>query len=280
MRRSIAGKSNHQLGDWSQWIVDKNVSNMDFFAEALDTMDKDCGVGNGGVMAIGLVGSRDIPGTTLRRAQSVLRWDRRPSKWSHAFLLRKPRTRMKTTRILEVPLHARNGVFPRPEENGLNENATLNAYEDSDVDVNVALIVVARRIVTTKGRVTLANLDPGEINKVEKHAEEPNSDRLRYDLWESLSVWKQYLWSDGAGINPLREGVPVPSAAYVEMAYEAIGLDLVPGASERNSAPEHIWNAARWWHQESVAKEEGADASPYIMTGCFAVRDYGGSMIR
>ena len=40
-----------------------------------------------GYMAIGLVGSGDLPGVTLRRAQSVLRWDLRPSLWSHAFVL-------------------------------------------------------------------------------------------------------------------------------------------------------------------------------------------------
>jgi hypothetical protein len=190
-------------------------------------------------------------------------------------LFRKPCSRLKTTRILEVPLHARNGVFPRPEENGLNEDATLAAY-DTKEDVNVALIVVGKRSVSKGGAVTLGHLDSDDVDKVEKQADQPNADRLRYDLWESLSVWKQFLWSDGTGVNPLREGVPIPSSAYVEMAYEAIGLDLVPGASERNSAPEHIWNAARWWHQESVCKEEGHDASPFVMSGCFAVRDYGG----
>jgi hypothetical protein len=36
----------------------------------------------------------------------------------------------------------------------------------------------------------------------------------------------------------------------VEYCFEEIQLDLAPGASERNSAPEHLWNGARWWSTE------------------------------
>ena len=33
----------------------------------------------------------------------------------------------------------------------------------------------------------------------------------------------------------------------VEYCFEEIQLDLTPGANDRNSAPEHLWNGARWW---------------------------------
>ena len=59
---------------------------MSFFVEAMQTLAKD-GVGNGGIMTIGLVGQRDYPGHVLRTAQAMLRWDQRPSLWSHAFLV-------------------------------------------------------------------------------------------------------------------------------------------------------------------------------------------------
>ncbi|MEK7203904.1 MAG: hypothetical protein AAB254_00195, partial [candidate division NC10 bacterium] len=81
-----------------------------------------------------------------------------------------------------------------------------------------------------------------------------------------------YLWSQGARPNPLREGVQIFSAAYVEMAFEAINLDLTPGASERNSAPEHIWNAAAWWH-EAFAREG------HPIGGYYVLRDKGGSLM-
>ncbi len=278
MRKSVAKADNPQLGDWSQWAIENDLDNMTFFEQALSVMENKFGVGNGGVMAIGLVGSRDMPGTILRRAQSVLRWDRRPSPWSHAFLISKPRLRLRSTPIFEVPLHARNGDFPKPAENGLNKSS-LGVYNDVDVDANVAIITVAQR-TKSGNKAALKNLESDDLNAVNRAARDPNVDRLRYDLWESLCAWNQYLWSDQEGVNPLREGVPVPSSAYVEMAYEAMGLDLVPGASERNSAPEHIWNAARWWHQEHVKEQEAEDADvPFVMTGCYAIRDAGGSMV-
>jgi hypothetical protein len=31
------------------------------------------------------------------------------------------------------------------------------------------------------------------------------------------------------------------------MAYEAVGIDLTSGASERNSSLEHLWDTALWW---------------------------------
>ena len=37
------------------------------------------------------------------------------------------------------------------------------------------------------------------------------------------------------------------ASALIEYCFEAIQLDLTPGANDRNSAPEHLWNSARWW---------------------------------
>ena len=275
MRASPAESKNKQLGDWSKWVLSNEFDNLKFFSEALKVMDSDYQIGNRGHMAIGLVGSRDIPGVTLRRAQSVLRWDRRPSLWSHAFLIAQPlrrRGNVAKLDILEIPLFPRNGQFPKPESNGLNES-TLEVYANPQVDANVALITVAK--AQTEGEpVGLSNQ---EVRAIAERAGQPNADRLRYDLWDCLCAWQQYLWSEGQGPNPLREGVPVPSSAFVEMAYEAIGLDLVPSASERNSAPEHLWNAAVWWHQSSV-REKFPDDLPFVLTGCYALRDLGCSL--
>jgi hypothetical protein len=40
------------------------------------------------------------------------------------------------------------------------------------------------------------------------------------------------------------------SSALIEYCFEEIRLDLSPATSERNSAPEHLWNSARWWTRE------------------------------
>jgi hypothetical protein len=66
--------------------------------------------------------------------------------------------------------------------------------------------------------------------------------------------------------QPLREGFPVFSSSFVEYCYEAIGLDLSPGASERNSAPEHLWNAGLWWH-------EALGGLGHPIAGCCVLRD-------
>jgi hypothetical protein len=190
-------------------------------------------------MAIGLLGQRDLPGVTLRRAQSILRWDLRPSLWSHAFLFADALTPdpevLKAAPIREVSIHSRTGVFPDPAVNAVGESA-LRYYVRADVDANAGLVVV--------------EMDEAEVEAVAHRAlVDPNQDRMRYDLWRMLGIWESYMWSAGALPNPLRQGHPVFSSAFVEYCYEAIRLDLAPGASERNSAPEHIWNAAKWWYE-------------------------------
>ena len=81
--------------------------------------------GHDGLALIGLVGSCDLPGVTLRRAQSILRWDRRPSLWSHAFLSSSPQDG--DAAIREVALHSRSGAFPEPADNAVTP-ATLAHY--------------------------------------------------------------------------------------------------------------------------------------------------------
>ena len=62
------------------------------------------------------------------------------------------------------------------------------------------------------------------------------------------------------------------SSSYIEYVYEAIGLDLTPGASSRNSAPEHIWNAALWWHDAFKSQNRP-------IFGMCVLRDRGCSML-
>lgn len=233
-RHSSAEEANPDLLDWSEAYREKD--NIDFFADAFADMRKKKRRG-GGQMVIGLLGQRDIPGVTVRRAQSVLRWDLRPSCWSHAFLVAEavkadPKA-LAPTSIREVALHSRTGRFPEPADNGVT-GARLGAYHDPTIDANVALLCV--------------DMSKGDIDAVSERATTaPNLDRARYDIWSMLGVWESYLWSGAELPNPLRQGFPVPSASFVEYCFEAIQLDVAPGGSERNSSPEHLWNGAKWW---------------------------------
>jgi len=285
MRKANADIISQQLGDWSKWAANK--SNQAFFTEALKTMENEFGIGNQGMMTIGLVGSCDIPGVKLRQAQSIARWDRKPSKWSHAFLIANKwngKTNVNKLRIYEVPLFARTGEFPKPINNGMTWNpnepvkgqsvSTLGLYDDASIHANVALLAVCERSLNKNQDRTIHHLSNKDLKRVSDRAKDLNFDRLRYNLWENLSAWKRFLWSDDEGTNPLRSGVPICCSSYVEMAFEAIGLDLVPTASERNSTPEHIWTAARWFYQENNIRNDDVE-SKYEMVGCYAIRDGG-----
>jgi hypothetical protein len=192
--------------------------NLAFFQQTIEEL------GGDSLALIGLVGSCDLPGVALRRAQSILRWDRRPSLWSHAFLIVEDGIR-------EVTLHSRAGHFPEPADNAITP-ATLEHYSN---DPNVALL----RVQTTHE----------EAERIAARATtKPNLERLRYDLFETLGFWQAYLWTRGTA-NPLETGVPMAASALIEYCFEEIQLDLTPGANDRNSAPEHLWNSARWWSE-------------------------------
>jgi hypothetical protein len=204
------------------------AGNEAFFAWALERLQGE------GKVVVGLVGQRDIPGVALRQAQSVLRWDHRPSLWSHAFLVTGPTAAGDAGRtpVAEVALYPRSGGFPEPAFNGVS-HGTLGDFARPE-DANVALLGVGMG-------------SAHDADRVRGRAWSVNEDRLRFPLWETLGVWSGYVWRRDTEPNPLREGFPVPSSAFVEYCFEAAALDLVPGASERNSAPEHVWGAAKWW---------------------------------
>ena len=221
LRHSQSETQNPNVVDWSDRYGD--ADNTQFFTDAIDDLG-----GGDGLGLIGLVGSRDLPGVAVRRAQSILRWDRRPSLWSHAFLL------VGGGEIREVALHSRSGHFPEPADNAITP-ATLDHYASGVLDANVALLAV--------------RMDAEETAAVvERATAQPNLERLRYDLFETLGFWQAYLWTRGTP-NPLEQGVPMAASSLVEYCYEEIQLDLAPGANDRSSAPEHLWNGARWWSE-------------------------------
>ena len=260
-------RPNPDLEDCSDRYAER--TNTEFLADALTWVESR--VGNEARGAIILLGQRDLPGVALRRAQSVLRRYRRPSLWSHALLLTQGVDEVggdtAALAAREVTLFSRAGVFPEPEFNAVTDVA-LGDYDDPTVDANVAVLGVRMRPEQNE-RLLARTADAGV-----------NEDRLRYDLWELLGLWQSFLWTRGTR-NPLEEGVPMFNAAFVAYCYEAIGLDVTPGASERHAAPEHIWNGARFWSSEyrwhmdaegqTVEAPEGETESPIV--GFFCLRD-------
>lgn len=256
MRHSRGTKENSRIKEWNDY---EQKDNLTFFADALKALAKER-VGNGGLMVIGLVGSRDLPGVTLRQAQSALRWDLRPSLWSEAFLIaeaHKSKGDIRELKTLSASVHPRIPEFPRPEKNGVSAGK-LDLYCDPGLDANLALLAV--------------NMTKKEAQEVAAFADNPNLDRIRYNFFDMLGVWQSYLWSFGQRPNPLREGHPIASSAFIEYCFEAAQLDLTPGASERNSAPEHIWNGAKWWMETLKSRKRH-------VTGYYVLRDKGCSLL-
>jgi hypothetical protein len=258
MRDSQTSTKNPDIKDWTNKYQKR--TNLQFFNDAFASLRKQ-DLGNRGLMTVGLIGSRDLPGHSLRMAQSILRWDLRPSYWSHVFVVAESvtsRTSLSKLKILEIPLFPRNGKFPKPEKNGVNEG-TFGQYEDKAVDANVGLVAIT--------------MSDSEVQKLFKRAKSWNADRVRYNFWDMLGAWQSYLWSQGAKTNPLREGIPIPASSYIEFIFDRLGMGVTPGASSRNSAPEHLWNAACWWHK--AFKEDNRK-----IAGMFVARDPGCAMLR
>lgn len=258
MRHSQNPGRNPGIKDWTARYHKR--TNLQFFNDAFTALQKQ-GIGNKGLMTVGLVGSRDLPGHSLRMAQATLRWDLRPSYWSHAFVVADTvtgRTSLQSLRILEVPLHPRNGQFPKPEHNGVHQGL-LGHYESKIIDANVALVAVG--------------MSEEEARALRQRAHSWNLDRVRYNFWNMLGIWQAYIWLHGSRHNPLQEGVPIAASSYIEFIFEGLGLGVTPGASSRNSAPEHLWNAACWWHK--AFKEQDRK-----IIGMYVIRDPGCAMIR
>lgn len=200
-----------------------------------------------GEMAIGLTGSYGLFGYGLRRSQEIVRFDRGPSYWSHCFLfsgklsdnaktLRSPKSpwllecTLRPTTSLSDALYS-DGVMPRR----LAEYtpATFDWQRISSVP-NFAVISVG--------------LTKQERAAIRQAALEPQRGRQQLGLAALAGQWFHYLSDKGEVRNPLSLGQPMHSAAYVQMAYAAAGIDLAPSASQNTVAPEFFWSLAKHLH--------------------------------
>lgn len=207
-----------------------------------------------GEMAIGLIGSYGLFGYGLRRSQEILRLDRGPSYWSHAFLFNgglkddaKYLSSAESPWLLECTLRPsatlsdalyRDGVMPR----------RIAEYAPSLFDWNEANSVPNFAVISL-------GLTKTERAAIRKAALTPEMTRQQYGLSALAGQWFHYLTDKGEMRNPLTLGQPMHSAAYVQMAYSAAGIDLAPSASQHTVAPEHFWSFAKWLQPLSVYLE-------------------------
>jgi hypothetical protein len=225
-----------------------------------------------GIGCICLTGEYGPIAYGIRRAQELIRTDRTPSYWSHASLIASP---------LSVNAQANRDPDRAPW------------IWDSSLDPTAVFANFARRYGAGARRlsdysrpafdyyrphsvpniaVIAVGLTAAERKDVMERANHPDVDQLHYDLPALLGSWFGYLSNRAERRNPLSEGQAEYSAAYVQLGYEAAGIDLAPGAHQRNIAPEHIWQTAKFLYQRlaPVAAATGPSTAPAPPTGSTA----------
>ncbi|MGH7518290.1 MAG: hypothetical protein ACREOC_12610 [Gemmatimonadales bacterium] len=275
VRVSPGARRNAELEDWSARFARRdNAAFLAGVATALRRLTQsDAAMDRDGILCIGLLGEYGHLGYGLRRAQAAVRLDRQPSYWSHAFLVatplssaasvyRQPRTAPWLLESAFVPSPAmtmvafRSGASPRPASEYVE--ARFRPFL-AHAAPNIAILAIS--------------LTPAERAAVRARAIRPDADPTRYDLAALRARWFGYLADPVVQPNPLADGIGVPSAAYVQFAYDAAGVDLSPGALQRNICPEHVWQfARRLYRGAEMIAPDGTRAARRVV-GWFCVRD-------
>jgi len=229
---------------------------------------------SGGSACIGLMGEFGLTGSLIRQAQALIRVDRTPSYWSHSFLfyndlsteLGMNRSERNSPWIWESTLEPATPFNHFIERNGVGARRIGN-YAFSGFDLlrdhcvpNMAVIAIG--------------LTDEERSAVLQRADDPNVDQLAYDLGALLGTWYAYVTDRAQRPNPLATGNAVYCSAYLQLAYDAVGIDLAPGAHERNTCPEHFWQLARYLQSGLVAIDPDTKATiPRPIRGWYCVRE-------
>ena len=206
-----------------------------------------------------LLGGASISHFRIRVAQSHARADLKPSFWSLVGIL------INETTFLSVPLELCGESSDIAEYNGVQICSTAD-YDDPARFPNIGVIQF-----TTDMQMIVDNAYVIGGNRKEKKPAQRNI----VDLPTLMLPWLSYIWISAKASNPLPEGLGLPSAVFVEMAYGMAGVELTPGLASSTSCPEAIWQAAKYWqefYQTAAESTHEQDAKQQIPTGNYIVR--------
>jgi hypothetical protein len=203
----------------------------------------------GGVACVGLLGEYGLAGYSMRKAQEVIRLDRTPSYWSQAFLLvgnlsddpAVNRSASRSALLWESSLEPPGALNYFTWRSGVAARH-ISDYARATFDLGAAHCVPNLAIIAI-------SLTDAERTAILNRANNPDVDQLRYDLTGLLGTWYAYIMQRTGEPNPLAQGQALFSSAYAQFAYDAAGIDLAPGAHQRNTSPEHIWQAVKYLYQ-------------------------------
>jgi hypothetical protein len=217
----------------SQKLGTASDSNERFFTEVAKSVGQHALHG-----AILLVGARDTLALALRRAQGILRFDQRSSKWSHAALIVRWQDDAARSAGVEVTLDPADVRRQVPERNGVT-TFELGRYFDEQRYPNVALLTFEFEPLRAAEGDEPTLPSPAERRALAiETALTPVRNRERFPLWDTLGAWARHAYLPYTTPNPLLEGMPMPCASLCEYAYEAAGIDLTPGATGNDNCHE------------------------------------------
>jgi len=190
-----------------------------------------------------LAGGSDFASCTVRQQQGLMRYDRRPSDYSHAALICdfRPDTPEQSWGLELDPLRV-PATQQAPEHAGVTPFRLLD-YLDAEAFPNLALM-----------RVPLP--DPARAEAVVNAARTPIRDLQRFPFLRWLASWRAFVTSPETVPHPLQNRTPHPGAAFISMAYEAAEITLIPGATDLQHCPELLWANAKHWSHAVCASED------------------------
>jgi hypothetical protein len=213
-----------------------------------------------------LLGGVTVDHFRVRVSQSRYRDDLAPSFWSMAGIL------LESGVVLTIPIDRLPSASTVPATNGVHR-------------FNIRLF---DRVAEFPNIAVLSFTD--DLAPIEAAARRIEHSRAVLDLPSMMITWLSYVWATDAGSNPLRAGVGLPSAAFVETAFAACGVEISPGQRTASSSPEAIWQAARWWggfyevaakNDQSVMQPKGVYRVTQWAAAAVGVRDdISGTVIR
>jgi hypothetical protein len=202
-----------------------------------------------------LLGGDDALSFRLRAAQSHVRSDLSPSKWSLALFVPGLENNIANSETLGVSLAPQDWYPPHgfaPPSNAI-QHGKLARYKARKFFPNIALLAL-----------------PVNSALIHKSINQLKNERSALDLPMLVLKWLQYCWGVGVPASPLGDGFGMPSAALLEAAFAANGFDLTPGLESRSSCPEAIWQSASWWHEYYATRADqvgiaGAYTDPHSL---------------
>jgi len=204
-----------------------------------------------------LVGGSDLASTRLRMAQSVVRFDERPSYWSHAAL------------VLDVDAHdvlestgVEVALWP-PSSTGPERNHVsffkLREYASDRRFPNLAVISVRELERPAHERTGHeAGHEHGDTRSLAERAREsalrehPGRGVHAFGPW--VAAWASQVLAPSG--NPLLSDVPFPSTALIDYVYASAGVDLLPAAATPALCPEALWASARYYSERHDLRVE------------------------